>query len=196
MSEPDDGTTEFKAGSLRELLDEGDKPAKAPKGGGGPGLNRQIMIGGGAAAVLIVVVLVAVLAGGGKDKKPTDDGGRTAFPVNVRSSIITSGVIKNARVSICGKDNEPLAENVLIVNKSNGQEITGLAALIKLEVSTTPAEQSKLAAYRPRTGEITVFVLPTCPPASDATTASTGAPATTPASEATTQPPASTTPSS
>lgn len=190
MADADDGTTEFRAGSLRELLDEGEK-VKAPKGGGA-GPNRQLIFGAAAAAVVLVVVLVVVLGGGGggDDGQKVADDGNTAFPVNVRESILTGAVVKGARVSICGKDSEPLAENVLIANKSEGQEIAGLAKLVKLEVQSTPEEQAKLAAYRQRTGEITVFSQPACPSAAPVTTAST-APA-----ETTTQPPASTPPPS
>jgi hypothetical protein len=188
MPDPDEGTTEFRMGSLRELLDEGEKASAPPPGG--PKINKNVLIGGGVAVAILIVVLIVALAGGGGGGGSKEENGRSTFPVEVRSTVLSPDMRANSRVSICGADNTPLAQNVRIVSRTTAKELGGLSTT-SLAVSATPDEQARLAAYRSRVKDIAVFPLPACPQA--ATTTATSPPTTAPPASA---PPASSPPAS
>lgn len=189
MSNPDDGTTEFKVGGLRDLLESGGEPAPA-QGRGGVRPNRQLLfVGGGVAAILIVLLAVVLLGRGG-------DGGRDvpedAVGIGVelrKGSGVESRVKEGGKASVCDTAVGPIAEDVVVNKISTGRQILGGETVI-VEFLAPPDQAARLGAKPTPTWK--VFAASSCPPAittsSSAPTADT-TPVTTPPEPAPSPPP-------
>lgn len=178
VSEPDDGTTDFRVGGLRDLLEE----QQAPPKGGGAGRNRQLAIIGGVAAVLVVVVVAVLLAGGGGDGDGASQEGTTRVPVKLRGDRVAGDVQKNAFVSVCEEDGAPTVENVRVVERKDFEEFG--TPRVTLDVAVRSQDVQKIKDTSEAVAKRYVYAQPTCPAGG---TPATGAP-TTPTEPPTTPP--------
>jgi hypothetical protein len=176
MSNPDDGTTDFQVGGLRDLLEKSEAPP--PKGGGG-GPSRQVLLVGGAAVVVAVVLLGVVLLGGGGDDSGTSSDGFRGIVELKKGVAVESRVRKGATVSICDTASGPIAEGVVVTNMGEGKGPLGSETVI-VEVEAT-ADQANKVNVKP-TSSWKVLASPTCPPANTTTSSSVPTTDTTPVS--------------
>jgi len=189
MSNPEDGTTDFQVGGLRDLL-EGGETGSARSGGGGP--NRRVLLIGGAAAAAVIVVLVAVLlvAGGGDDAGSDVPDNAVGVGVELRKgSGVDSRVREGDKASVCDTAVGPIAEDVVVNKISTGRQLVGGETII-VEFLASPEQAAKLGS-RP-TSTWRAFATSACPPANTTTSSAPTAdttPATAPPESAPTPPP-------
>jgi hypothetical protein len=185
MPDDEEGTTEFRARGLKDLLESQEAPAKPA---GGDNSRRLAMIGAGVGAVLVVVLAVVVLGGGGGDNGGDNNGGGSGVPVGLEMRPSAAvGIQPGASISICDSEAGPVAEGVVAreikpAKSAAGQDIVQLTVL---------AEGNEINALGPTKAKSTWRAIssPTCPPVE--TTAST-----TTTTLPVVQPPASTPPDS
>lgn len=184
MSDEEEGTTEFRARGLKDLLESQEAPAK-PAGGD---KNRQFMLIGGVGAVVVVILAVVLLGGGGGDNGGEGGSGGSGVPVGLEMRpSAAAGVERGNHISICDSEAGSVAENIVVqeikaAKSAAGQDIVQLTVL---------AEGSQINALGPTKAKSTwrAIVSPTCPPVeTTATTTTTTLPPV--------QPPASTPPDS
>jgi hypothetical protein len=133
MSNPEDGTTDFRVGGLKDLLESQESPPKTGGGGGGGGKNRQMMIAAAAGAVILVIVAVVLLAGGGGgDDDDTASGDGVPVGIDMKPSAAV-GVQPGKKASICDTASGPIAEGVVVQNVKTGKSNTG-ADIVTLTV--------------------------------------------------------------
>lgn len=135
MPDEEEGTTEFRAGGLKDLLEGQDPPAK-PAGGAN---NRRLAIIGGAAGALLVVVLAALALGGGGDGDGGAAGAADGVPVglDMRPSAAV-GITPGQKISICDSEAGAVVEGLVLkeVNKAKsaaGQDIVQVIVLAEGE---------------------------------------------------------------
>jgi hypothetical protein len=158
VSQPDDDTTDFRVGSLRDLLeDEGE--GGPPKGGDGK-RTRQLAIMAGGAAAVVAVLLAVVLLGGGRDDGASEEG-TTQVPVTVRGDRVASNVKKGSFISICKEDGSATAENVRVVERRS-QERFGTEMVI-LEIALEQEDLGKVIDTAEAVADRYVYVLENCP---------------------------------
>jgi hypothetical protein len=134
MPDEEEGTTEFRAGGLKDLLGSQETPVKPS----GAGRNRQVAIIGGAAGAVLVVVLAAVLlsgGGGGDDNggAATDGDGGVPVGLEMRPSAAV-GITPGKKISVCDSEAGPVAEGVVLkevkpAKSAAGQDIVQLVVL-------------------------------------------------------------------
>ena len=192
MSNPDDGTTDFQVGGLRDLL-EGTE-AGPPKGGGG-GPNRQMLLIGCAVAAVAIVLVAVLLLAGGDDGDGGSDAPDDAVGVGVelrKGSGVDSRVREGGKASVCDTAVGPIAEGVVVNKISTGRQLVGGETVI-VEVLASPEQASKLGAKPTSTWR--AFASSTCPPANTTTSSSAPppdtAPPATPSDSVPTPPPSS-----
>jgi hypothetical protein len=181
MSNPEDGTTDFPVGSLRDLLEGEETPAK---GGGGGGKNQQMAIIGGAVAAVVVLVVVFLLVSGGSDDNSNAPEGAIPAGVELKPSAAV-GVTEGGTASICDTASGPIAEGVLVKDMKSGKSQLG-QEIVTLEVLAPPEAVNALGQKPKSTWK--AIASATCPP-----TATTSPPATEPTTDTT---PATTPPDS
>jgi hypothetical protein len=168
VSEPEDGTTEFKAATLRDIIDA--EEGGAARAAGPKERNRQliVIVVGVGAAVVVVVILLLVAGGGGGGKDPNSS--EKTVPANVRLStgILTSAMTKNHKVSVCSTETGLVAKDVVI--RGRHTEKQGIAVLDVLEVAATPEEAGRLTGLKPYLTKVVGTGAP-CPPLDTTTTA-------------------------
>jgi hypothetical protein len=188
LTTPDDGTTDFRVGGLRDLLEGGETgPAK----GGGGGRNRQLAIIGGAAAVVIVVlVAVLLLAGGGGDGDGDGvEAPKDAVPVGIEMKpSAAAGVEPGIKASICDSAAGPVAEGVVVTKVELGKSAVGQEK-VTLTVLASGDDINELRGSRKSTWY--AIARDTCPPVTTtpAPPATEPAPAPTPPDSTPTPPP-------
>jgi hypothetical protein len=186
MAEDEEGTTEFRAGGLKDLLESQETAAKPA----GARDNRRMAIIGGAGAAIVVVIAALVLAGGGGD----DDGGNatgddSGVPIGIEMRPAAAvGISPGKEISVCDSETGPVAEGVVLkeVNPAKsaaGQDIVQLVVL---------AEGAEINALGPTKAKSTWRAIgsETCPAVESTSTSET--PTTLPP----VQPPVSTPPDS
>ena len=177
MPDEEEGTTEFRARGLKDLLESQDAPAKPA----GADKNRQLAMIGGGVGVLVVVVLAAVLLGGGDGDKGDGggDGTGVAVGVELRPSAAV-GIQRGNRVSVCDSEAGPVAEDVVVkeiksAKSAAGQDIVQLTllaegaeinALGRKAKSTWRAIGSTTCPAVETTASTTTTLAPVQPPAS------------------------------
>jgi hypothetical protein len=181
MPDEEEGTTEFRARGLKDLLESQEAP---PKPAGGDKNRRLAIIGGGVGAV-VVVVLAAVLLGGGGGGNGGGGGG-TGVPVGVEMRPSAAvGIQPGNRISVCDSEAGPIAEDVVVKEIKPGKSVAG-QDIVTLSVLAEGAEINALGRKAKSTWR--AYNSTTCPPVeTTATTTTTLAPV---------QPPASTPPDS
>jgi hypothetical protein len=188
MSSSEEGTTDFRRESLKDLLESQEGPSKD----GGGGKNRQMaLIGGGIGAVLVVILAVVLLGGGGDDGGGSGSAGAEGTPAGLEMKpAAVVGVEAGKVASICDTASGPVAEGVTVRKltpaKSNlGQDIVRLEVLVKNQddLNKLGATQAK-STWR-------AFAAGACPPLETTTTTppATEAPASTPPDSVPTPPP-------
>jgi hypothetical protein len=129
MPDEEEGTTEFRARGLKDLLESQEAPAKPA----GSDKNRRLAIIGGGVGALVVVVLAAVLLGGGGGGN--GGGGGTGVPVGLEMRPSAAvGIQPGNSISICDSEAGPVAEGVVVkeikpAKSAAGQDIVQLTVL-------------------------------------------------------------------
>ncbi|MGH8997803.1 MAG: hypothetical protein ACRDY7_00240 [Acidimicrobiia bacterium] len=126
MPEPEDGTSDFRVGGLKDLIESQEAPEKGAGGGGGK--NRQLAIIGGAVAVVVVILAVVLLAGGGGGDGGGEQAEGTRISVEMKSSAVN--VNPGERASICDTAAGPVAENVFVSDVKSGKTVLGGETLV------------------------------------------------------------------
>ncbi|MGH8990779.1 MAG: hypothetical protein ACRDYV_07305 [Acidimicrobiia bacterium] len=192
MSKPEEGTSEFKVASLRDLLEgeESGKPAKGGGAGGGGGdRNRRLtLIGGAAVGVVALIVVVMLVAGGGGDGGDPSPADEDVFPASfeIRNSKVAQ-VERGDHISVCSPSTGPLAQDVEVTGKSVDR--TAIGGFATVSVNATEEQAAKLTAIpddtevyeKNRCVRFNSTASTTAPPAEP--TPETGPPDTTPATE-------------
>jgi hypothetical protein len=183
MPDEDEGTTEFRARGLKDLLESQEAPAKPS----GADKNRRLaMIGASVGAVLVVVLAVVLLGGGDDDSGGGGGGGNgVAVGIEMRPSAAV-GIERGKSISICDSAAGPVAEDVVVTEikpskSAAGQDIVQLTVL---------AEGAEINALGPTKAKSTWRAIgsTTCPAVETTSTTTTTLPPV--------QPPASTPPDS
>jgi hypothetical protein len=130
MPDEEEGTTEFRARGLKDLLESQEAP---PKPAGGDKNRRLAIIGGGVGAVVVVVLAAVLLGGGGGDKGGGGSGTGVAVGLEMRPSAAV-GIEPGNRISVCDSEAGPVAEDVVVkeikpAKSAAGQDIVQLSVL-------------------------------------------------------------------
>lgn len=188
---PEEGTTDFRLGGLKDLLESQETP---PKGGGSGGKNRQLAIIGAAVGVAVIIILaVVMLAGGGDDGRDEQAGDGVPVGIDMKPSAAV-GVRAGKKASICDTASGPIAEGVVVQNvkpgKSNvGADIVTLTVLASGDDINALGPTNAKSTWRAIASESCPVVSTTSPPAAETTT--TQPPATSPPDSVPTPPPSS-----
>lgn len=191
MSNPEEGTTDFRVGGLKDLLEGQETP---PKGGGGGGKNRQMAIIGAAVGAVVVVILAVVLLGGGDDGGGEQAGDGVPVGIDMKPSAAV-GVQAGKKASICDTASGPIAEGVVVRNVKAGKSNVG-ADIVTLTVLASGNDINDLgptnakSTWRAIASESCPPVTTTSAPAAETTT-TTQPPATSPPDSVPTPPPSS-----
>lgn len=133
MADEEEGTTEFRARGLKDLLESEEAPAKPT----GAGRNHRVAIIGGAAGVVVVVLvaLAVALSGGGEDDDggAADGNGGVPIGIEMRPSAAV-GITPGKTISVCDSEAGPVAEGVVLreitaAKSAAGQDIVQLVVL-------------------------------------------------------------------
>lgn len=167
MADEEEGTTEFRARGLKDLLESEEAPAKPT----GAGRNRRVAIIGGAAGAVVVILAALVLSGGGggeDDEGGAADGdGGVPIGIEMRPSAAV-GIAPGKKISVCDSEAGPVAEGVVLkevkgAKSAAGQDIVQLVVL---------AEGAEINALGPTKAKSTWRAIgaETCPAVENTTT--------------------------